>query len=204
MLNKNMKVLICALQLEERGFLTFSWEQLVLECWKRYPDDFGLKGYEQQYPDSKKITEFISLNSINKIYQLEIKERKEAYDLAETYDIVLGTEPPTPVKNKFAQELNEFMENVLDKDRDWENPDSEYAFKFWGIPLKTKGEELTLLLEEFDIKLNKIRTVLKGCGGELILENGRSVTWEDLKAISEMNKHLRERFGKILEILKRR
>ncbi len=30
----------------------FTAEELVIACWQKYPDSFGLQGYSEKYPDS--------------------------------------------------------------------------------------------------------------------------------------------------------
>ena len=48
------KILSCAFELDrEKG--TFTAEDLVVRCWARFPDTFGLQGYAEKYPDSNRI-----------------------------------------------------------------------------------------------------------------------------------------------------
>jgi len=35
-------------------------EAIVVECWRRSPQTFGLKGYAGQYPDSNKVTAYLA------------------------------------------------------------------------------------------------------------------------------------------------
>src|SRR5262245_26739155 len=49
------KILQAAYYLEEHGQSPFSAEALIVTSWQKYPKTFGLKGYDEQYPDSNKI-----------------------------------------------------------------------------------------------------------------------------------------------------
>src|SRR3954451_19662227 len=49
------KILLAASQLEEQGQTPFSAEALIVSAWQKYPKTFGLKGYEENYPDSNKV-----------------------------------------------------------------------------------------------------------------------------------------------------
>ncbi len=49
------KILLAAFQLEEHGQSPFSAEALIVAVWQKYPRTFGLKGYDEQYPDSNKV-----------------------------------------------------------------------------------------------------------------------------------------------------
>src|SRR5579871_5055043 len=49
------KILLAAYQLEEQGQSPFSAEALIVAAWQKYPRTFGLKGYDEQYPDSNKV-----------------------------------------------------------------------------------------------------------------------------------------------------
>jgi hypothetical protein len=48
------KILSCAVELDqEKG--TFSAEDLVVRCWERFPDTFGLQGYADSHPDANRV-----------------------------------------------------------------------------------------------------------------------------------------------------
>src|SRR5437879_2677006 len=49
------KILLAAYQLEERGQSPFSAENLIVAAWQDYPKTFGLKGYDEQFPDSNRV-----------------------------------------------------------------------------------------------------------------------------------------------------
>ena len=49
------KILLAASNLEEAGQTPFSAESLIVSAWRTYPTTFGLKGFEEQYPDSNKV-----------------------------------------------------------------------------------------------------------------------------------------------------
>src|SRR3954468_13866979 len=49
------KILLAASHLEDQGQSPFSAEALIVSAWQKYPQTFGLKGYEGSYPDSNKV-----------------------------------------------------------------------------------------------------------------------------------------------------
>src|SRR6516164_2489687 len=49
------KILLAASTLEERGTVPFTAEALIVAVWERYPQSFGLKGFEERHPDSNKV-----------------------------------------------------------------------------------------------------------------------------------------------------
>ena len=49
------KILLAGFELEEQGQSPFSAEALIVAAWQKYPRTFGLKGYEELYPDSNKV-----------------------------------------------------------------------------------------------------------------------------------------------------
>src|SRR5437879_1547981 len=49
------KILLAAHHLEERGMSPFSAENLIVAAWQEYPRTFGLKGYDEQFPDSNRV-----------------------------------------------------------------------------------------------------------------------------------------------------
>ncbi|MFQ3592859.1 MAG: hypothetical protein SNJ82_06670, partial [Gemmataceae bacterium] len=49
------KLLLAASHLEEAGQTPFSAEALIVSAWQKYPRAFGLKGYEDKYPDSNRV-----------------------------------------------------------------------------------------------------------------------------------------------------
>ena len=55
-LNQQQQILLVANEIPKESF---SSEELILACWKKYPRTFGLKGYEKQYPDSNSVSSSI-------------------------------------------------------------------------------------------------------------------------------------------------
>lgn len=49
------KLLIAAFELEEKGHKPFSAEDIVVASWQKFPDAFGLAGYQDRYPDSNRV-----------------------------------------------------------------------------------------------------------------------------------------------------
>src|SRR6266566_4482774 len=48
------KILTCAIELDaEKG--VFTAEDLIVRCWQKFPDTFGLQGYSNQFPDSNRV-----------------------------------------------------------------------------------------------------------------------------------------------------
>lgn len=54
-LSAPQKILLAAVDLADGGNADFTAEALIVAAWQKYPDTFGMKGYEGQYPDSNKV-----------------------------------------------------------------------------------------------------------------------------------------------------
>lgn len=53
--NQERLILEAAIRLTQRKGHGFKAADLVVETWKKNPDEFGLAGYEKQYPDSNRV-----------------------------------------------------------------------------------------------------------------------------------------------------
>lgn len=218
------KILVAAVNLEERGVLPFTEIELILESWKRFPDDFGLKGYEQLYPDTHlvlcKIMGKAGLIRKSLLEQkkdrsliLTPKGRELAYDVSIGLQIELGTPTPTPLcaANGLSEDINKFLDQVVDSVaftkyhfQEKDKISLREAQEFWSLSCDMKGEVIAASLEEFKGGLSRIQLILKGTSGELILHNGRVVSWGDLASVVEIDEYLQKRFGTIIRLLERR
>lgn len=53
------KILLVAAELEAGGQSPFTAELLIVSVWQKYPRTFGLKGYDEQFPDSNRVLSLI-------------------------------------------------------------------------------------------------------------------------------------------------
>ena len=79
--SKHEKVLLSASQSWPEG--TFTAEDLVIACWQAFPDDFGLQGYEQSYPDSSVVYRHImGQNSLVKKHKWFLQVGAKTYKVS--------------------------------------------------------------------------------------------------------------------------
>ena len=81
MTTKHEKILVSAFNKWQED--EFSAEDLVVACWREFPDDFGLQGYEQLYPDSNVVYRYImGQSSIVKKHKWLHQTRSKTYRLS--------------------------------------------------------------------------------------------------------------------------
>lgn len=223
-LNAHAKILLSAVQLEERGDIPFTQEKLIIEVWKRYPDTFGLRKYEKEHPDSNKVIANLSGKSgmVHKelltridteLYVLTPKGRDIAYEVTAALDLLLGKSPPTPLptKNGLNEDVNKFCDRIMESKALSMLMFNEQglitlpiAFQFWGIHSKANGVVLDACMEEFNGHLETVRRVVLGSDGNIVLRNGRCVGWDDMARIQQVHSYMLDKFKSVLGLLKNR
>jgi len=78
------------------------------------------------------------------------------------------------------------------------------AMGWWGIPQDVSGILLSSYLQDFYNQLHGMDQLMRATNGEIILKNGRSVTWDDIGKIRALDEALQKKFVAQLAILKRR
>jgi hypothetical protein len=209
------KILLAAFQLEEAGQSPFSAEALIVSAWLKYPRTFGLKGYDDKYPDSNKVLASIMgekgltrrgwlAKMGQKLYALTRDGRQVVRRLLHADD---DATPPAPVKASREQErlLNAlFASTAWQKYQEGREQDLNFAdaCRFWGITDNHSGDALDARLEQVGAALAEVEREI-GLGSAT-LSNGRSVSADEAGTLADFNAQLRDRFARHLTLLRKR
>jgi hypothetical protein len=209
------KILLAAFGLEEAGQSPFSAEALIVGAWQKYPRTFGLKGYDDKYPDSNKVLASIMgekglarrgwlAKMGQKLYSLTRDGRQVVRRLLHADE---DATPPAPVKATREQErlLNAlFASTAWQKYQEGREQDLNFAdaCRFWGITDNHSGDALDGRLEQVGAALAQFEREV-GLGSAT-LSNGRSVSAAEAADLGDFNTHLRDRFARHLMLLRKR
>lgn len=212
------KILLAAFQLEEQGHSPFSAEALVVAAWQKYPRTFGLKGYDEQYPDSNKVLASIMgekglarrgwlVKMGQKLYSLSHEGRRAVRRLLD------GDEPAESVKSdrpiKLPKDHDKLLQGLFDTsayEKFRERRQQELTFadacRYWSITENLSGDVL-------DARLDHVRATLaeveRHVGlGSANLGDGHNITAEDLAVFCDIHNHLLQRFSRHLTLLRNR
>jgi hypothetical protein len=212
------KILLAAFQLEEQGHSPFSAEALVVAAWQKYPRTFGLKGYDEQYPDSNKVLASIMgekgltrrgwlSKPAQKLYALTHEGRRVVRRLLHGDDQPAAAKPDRPVKlskehDKFLQGL--FVTSAYEKIREGRQQELTFAdaCRFWSITENLAADAL-------DARLDHVRAALADIErqvglGSANLGDGHNITLDDVGQMCDIHNHLLQRFGRHLTLLRNR
>lgn len=212
------KILLAAFQLEEQGHSPFSAEALVVAAWQKYPRTFGLKGYDEQYPDSNKVLASIMgekgltrrgwlVKMGQKLYSISHEGRRAVRRL------LAGEEPPESAKSdrpvKLSKEHDKlvqglFVTSAYEKFRERRQQELTFAdaCRFWSITENLSGDVL-------DARLDHVRATLaeveRQVGlGSANLSDGHNITGEDIAQLCDIHSNLLQRFSRHLTLLRNR
>jgi hypothetical protein len=212
------KILLAAFQLEEQGQSPFSAEALIVAAWQKYPRTFGLKGYDEQYPDSNKVlASIMGEKGLTRRGWLS-KPGQKLYSL--THDgrrvvrrLLHGDDQPEPLRKdrpvKLAKEHDKllqglFVTSAYEKFREGRQQELTFAdaCRFWSITENLTGEAL-------DGRLDNLRAALADIErqiglGSANLSDGHSITLDDVGVLGDIHNHLLQRFGRHLTLLRNR
>jgi hypothetical protein len=211
------KILLAAFALEELGHSPFTAEALIVTAWQKYPRTFGLKGFEEQHPDSNKVLASIMgekglarkgwlLKAGMKIYALSRDGRQVVRRLLH------GEEPPpskpaAPVRldrdhDKLLQGL--FASTACEKFREGRQQELKFAdaCRFWGITENQSGESLDERLDQVELALAQSEGRIGS--GRAVLGSGQSISAADTGLLCDLHGYLRQRFAPHLTLLRKR
>lgn len=212
------KILLAAFQLEEQGQSPFSAEALIVAAWQKYPRTFGLKGYDDQYPDSNKVLASIMgekglarrgwlLKMGQKLYSLSHEGRRAVRRLLQGDDQPETAKSDRPIKlskehDKLLQGL--FVTTAYEKVREARQQEMTFAdaCRFWGITENQSGEALDARLDHLRAALAEIERQI-GLGSAN-LGDGRNITAEDTAQLCDIHSNLLQRFSRHLTLLRNR
>jgi hypothetical protein len=211
------KILLAASSLEESGQSEFSAEALIVSAWKKYPRAFGLKGYEELYPDSNKVLSGIMgekglpkrgwmVKVGQKLYSLTRDGRQVVRKLLQGEETPpLTARRPTP---KLTREQDLLLQALVSspaylklkqgRQADWTFSE---ACRFWSIVDKV-GAAVDARLDEVQAQLTDAERVL--ASGPQTLGNGREINAHEAGVLFEVHTQLEQRFSRHLNLLRSR
>jgi hypothetical protein len=211
------KILVAADQLEQLGKTPFTAEALIVAAWQRFPNTFGLKGYTDLYPDSNKVLSSLMgekglarrgwlIKTGQKMYALTREGRK----VIRKVTMQEGDEPEEPPKlQKLPRELERFLIVLLEStavQKFEENRKAELTFadacRFWGITENMKGEQLDEKLSIVHRQLGELDRFFAENDAEL--SSGRVLAAGDIRVLTNIHRHMEDRFERHLNLLRSR
>ena len=206
MTTKHEKVLVSAFNRWQEG--EFSAEDLVVACWREFPDDFGLQGYEQLYPDSNMVYRYImGQSSIVKKHNWMHQTRRKTYRLSTqgvSHALTLvgdgdqAGESRVRIDRAREAVLTRLLRSrALMKSRTGDEVVFREACAFWGIVPRSASEEYRFARRELEDSLVAAEARMeKTPGGSLFVpEVNRPVTQETLSELRHLDSKLREDFA---------
>ncbi len=210
------KILLAAHHLEEQGQSPFSAEALVVASWQKYPRTFGLKSFEEKYPDSNKVLASIMgekgltrkgwlAKMGQRLYALSGEGRQALRRLQHD-----GEPPPErPQAVKLKKDQDKFLQHVLASTAVYkyqEGRKQELKFadacRFWDITEHLRSEVLNAQLDHVRARLADLEGVLED--NHATLGNGRSVEPSDINLLVRIHADLQKRFSHHLNLVRSR
>ena len=216
-----LEVLLAAADLDSQGFSEFTEWDLSVTTWKRNPNRFGCRGYEDKYPDHKRVMMEIMArtkvdNPVRKgwiekirpnIYRLTALGRAAASDAIGAGVQVTESNPASQHWYQAVRPLVEssaFRRHKSDaaEPRIWAG-----AAAFYGLRRSDAGHLVDRLeataraivgaLNWMDThNLNEIRMGVSA--------GGKAISRKEIQDLAEFDDCLRERFGRQIEAIRKR
>jgi hypothetical protein len=211
------KILLAGWHLEEDGQTPFTAEALIVVAWKRYPRTFGLKGYEEQYPDSNKVLAGIMgekglprrgwmAKVGQKLYSLTRDGRQVVRKLQQG-----EATPPLTARRpivKLSREQDLLLQGLLASHaflKLRQGRQAEWTFseacRFWSIGDRT-GAAVDSRLDELQAQLTEIERIL--AAEAQTLGNGWQINAQEAGQLCDMHRQLEQRFSRHLHLLRSR
>ncbi len=212
------KILLAAFQLEEQGQSPFSAEALIVSAWQKYPRTFGLKGYDEQYPDSNKVLASIMgekglarrgwlIKMGQKLYSLSHEGRRSVRRLLQGEDQPESIKTDRPIKlskehDKLLQGL--FVTSAYEKFREGRQQELTFAdaCRYWNITENLSAEALDARLDHLRAALAEIERQM-GLGSAN-LSDGHNISLDDVAVLCDIHNHLLQRFSRHLALVRNR
>jgi hypothetical protein len=210
------KILVAADQLEQQGNTPFTAEALIVAVWQKFPKTFGLKGFAELYPDSNKVLSSLMgekglarrgwlVKTGQKMYALTREGRR----VIRRVTLQEGDEPEAPKLQRLQRDLERFVVGLLDSSayqKFEENRKAELTFadacRFWGVTENMKGDQLDERIAMVQAKLIDLDRLFAETDADL--SSGRVLTAGDVRVLTNIHRHMEDRFERHLNLLRSR
>jgi hypothetical protein len=210
------KILSCALELDrEKGI--FTAEDLVVRCWERFPDTFGLQGYAGKYPDSNRIlTNIMGTKGLRgKGWLRKVGEKRYRVTEVAQQAIQVGRRAdqggPLCRAASLRRDTVEILERlVASRAFDKYRLKQELTFgdlcSFWNISPRSNAQQLNLAVKEAEAAIGAAEDLLASKTSAALLLPGTTIhiTKTDLSTARSLQKHLLEAFSLDLDVIRSR
>ena len=207
MTTKHEKILLSAFKQWQEA--EFSAEDLVVACWKEFPDDFGLQGYERLYPDSNVVYRYImGQSSIVKKNKWLHQTRSKTYRLStqgvlHALALVKDDGGDRIGSRLRIERAREAVLIRLLRSRAWKKSEAgdEIVFReacaFWGIVPRSANEEYRFARKEMEDSMAAAEARLGTSEGTSLFlpEINLTITIETLSQLRLLDARLREDFA---------
>ena len=199
---------------------TFSAEDLVVACWRKFSNDFGLQGYEAEYPDSNVVYRHImGQSSIVKKQKWLLHVGKKTFKLSNTgvhHSLNLAESMGEDGENTEQRvRIERSRETVLARllrSRAWHKfqDDGEIVFReacaFWGITLRSSGEDYRYARDELNASLSLAEERLSGAhnGALYVGEPHTEIHANDIARLRHLDLQMESEFAEELAGIKSR
>lgn len=206
------KVLLAALKCADGAVdKSFTAEALSVQAWKMDTNAFGLRGYENQYPDSNKL--FKSIDSkgglVAKALIAKIGDRTfklTAAGIAQASSLQPANEDFRKPDRGLAAEVNKMISHPTFREwlSDSARPAKFYgAGHFWGIAPGTPPRVIRDRVKNIEVTLNTAIDYFNRNGTDVLCGDRDQVIAErgDIERCIEFHDALKERFARELSLL---
>lgn len=213
------KLLLAASHLEDSGQTPFSAEALIVSAWQKFPRTFGLKGFEEKYPDSNRVLAQIMgekglpnrgwmVKVGQKLYTLTRDGRQVVRKLLQGEDVPPLTAKRPAVAPRLPKEVDVLLQTLLcspalQKLRQGRQDEWTFseACRFWGLG-DSAGSRVDARLDEIQTQLLAAEKAL--AAGPVALGNGVEMSAEAAGQLADLHHQLEQRFGRHLTLLRSR
>ena len=204
-LSQNDKVLMAALELSKGDIHNkFTAEELLVQVWKEDKPAFGLRGYENDHPDSNNLyTKLMGKSGLVRLGYLK-KIGEKTYTLTEAGLSISSSLKPTDeeTKLKIDRQLYDAVIKIINHQifREWlvdKNKPNKFrdAMWFWGIAPGTPPKVVKERISVIEQNLQESKKKAINSGSKISLE------LREIERCIEFHNSLKEKFKKELNIM---
>ena len=195
----------------------FTSEELVIACWEKYPDSFGLQGYSDRFPDANVVYRHImGKNSIVKKQRWLSQKGQKRYALTPAginHALkILGSDGQ---KTDMHHRIDRYYEQVL---RRVLTGSAWTKFKYnqigaitfteacavWSISPRSSGEQYKAARRDLALAISTAKRHLDEGHSEITLPSKINVSAKDLDDLEILEKKLDDKFKDQLDLISRR
>jgi hypothetical protein len=209
------KILVSADELDrEKG--TFTAEDLVVRCWQKFGDTFGLQGYADQFPDSNRVlTNIMGGKGLRgKGWLRKVGEKR--YQITEVGRLAAnrvrsGNSSEVLRGGSLSRETIDILSRLVEsraliKFRLRQELTFGDLSSFWNISARSNAYQLNVAIKESEAALIAAETYLTENGAETLSLPGNSIpiAKSDLALARGLSEYLKQKFWDELAVIRER